>query len=160
MSALVLDDLRDTDLEAVFADQRDPLGRRMAAFGAPDADDRAAFDARWACVRADPSRVVRVLREDGAYVGYLVSFLHDGLRHLGYWITRAAWGRGLATRALRQFLAEFPERPLYARAAADNAASRRVLEKCGFQLVRYERGFAQARGEEIDEVVMVLPAPR
>jgi hypothetical protein len=47
-------------------------------------------------------------------------------------------------------------RPLYARAARDNFASLRVLEKCGFWIVGYERGFACARGEEIEEVVLEL----
>jgi hypothetical protein len=34
----------------------------------------------------------------------------------------------------------------------DDFASLRVLEKCGFSIVGYERGFACARGEEIEEV--------
>jgi RimJ/RimL family protein N-acetyltransferase len=40
--------------------------------------------------------------------------------------------------------------------AADNAGSIRVLEKCGFTLVGKDRGYAHARGEEIDEWVMRL----
>ena len=48
------------------------------------------------------------------------------------------------------------QRPLYARAAADNAASIRVLEKCGFVLISRERGYANARAAEIDEVLMAL----
>lgn len=42
-------------------------------------------------------------------------------------------------------------------AAKDNIASLRVLEKCGFGRVE-ERGYANARGEEIDEMILVLPA--
>jgi RimJ/RimL family protein N-acetyltransferase len=57
---------------------------------------------------------------------------------------------------LRELLGVVPDRPLYARAAADNAGSVRVLEKCGFVLTGHERGFANARGEEIDEVVLTL----
>jgi RimJ/RimL family protein N-acetyltransferase len=49
-------------------------------------------------------------------------------------------------------------RPLYARAAKDNIASLRVLEKCGFTIAGYERGFANARGEEVEEVVLELRA--
>ena len=47
-------------------------------------------------------------------------------------------------------------RPLYGRAAADNLGSLRVLEKCGFVRVGSERGFASARGEEIEEVILRL----
>ncbi|NQV07764.1 GNAT family N-acetyltransferase, partial [bacterium] len=73
-----------------------------------------------------------------------------------YWIDRAHWGKGFATAALSAFLAEAPERPMMARAAADNAASVRVLEKCGFAVVGHDRFHANARGEEIDEIVMTL----
>jgi RimJ/RimL family protein N-acetyltransferase len=72
-----------------------------------------------------------------------------------YWIDRAFWGRGLATAALREFVREEP-RPLHARVAKDNVGSRRVLEKCGFVLIAEERGFANARGAEIDELVLRL----
>lgn len=40
----------------------------------------------------------------------------------------------------------------------DNAGSIRVLEKCGFQVAAESKGFANARGEEIDELVLVLSA--
>jgi RimJ/RimL family protein N-acetyltransferase len=49
-----------------------------------------------------------------------------------------------------------PDRPLHARAAADNIASVRVLEKCGFVVTGHDRGFANARGTEIDEVLLTL----
>jgi hypothetical protein len=32
------------------------------------------------------------------------------------------------------------------------------LEKCGFTITGYERGFANARGKEVEEVVMELRA--
>jgi RimJ/RimL family protein N-acetyltransferase len=51
-----------------------------------------------------------------------------------------------------------PVRPLRARAAADNAGSIRVLEKCGFVVTGRDRGFANARGEETDEVLLTLRA--
>jgi RimJ/RimL family protein N-acetyltransferase len=49
-----------------------------------------------------------------------------------------------------------PSRPLVGRAAKDNVASIRVLQKCGFVLTGEDRGFANARGEEIDEVILTL----
>src|SRR4029453_19193159 len=75
-----------------------------------------------------------------------------------YWIGREFWGRGIATQALAVLLSAVKTRPLYARAAKDNIASLRVLEKCGFTITGYERGFANARGEEIEEVVLELQA--
>ena len=44
----------------------------------------------------------------------------------------------------------------WSRIRADNGASRRVLEKCGFRVVATERGFAEARSREIEEFVLRL----
>ena len=61
----------------------------------------------------------------------------------------------IATRAMRLFLDTQP-RPIRARAAADNAASVAVLGKLGFVEVARDRGYANARGREIDEIVLEL----
>jgi RimJ/RimL family protein N-acetyltransferase len=155
-SRLLLRAVVPGDLEPFFAHQRDPVARQMAAFTSEDPDDRAAFDAHWARILADPAIVNRTIECDGAPAGTVATFEQFGAREISYWIDRALWGRGIATRALRLFLAELPERPLHARAAADNAASIRVLTNCGFVFVREERGFAAARGAEIDERVFRL----
>jgi len=47
-------------------------------------------------------------------------------------------------------------RPLDARVAFDNVASRRVLEKCGFRVIATERNIAEARSAEIEELVLRL----
>src|SRR5215218_9325330 len=52
-----------------------------------------------------------------------------GEREVTYWIGRSYWGKGIATDALTAFLAVERSRPLHARVASDNVASRRVLEK-------------------------------
>ena len=44
----------------------------------------------------------------------------------------------------------------YARAASDNVASLRVLEKAGFRRVGVNRDFAPGRGEEIEETILRL----
>ena len=83
----------------------------------------------------------------------------SGPPEVSYWIGREYWGQGVATRALTALLALVTVRPLYGRAAKDNFASLRVMEKCGFQVVGAERGFANARGEEIDELILRLEGP-
>jgi RimJ/RimL family protein N-acetyltransferase len=56
---------------------------------------------------------------------------------LGYWIGVPYWGRGYATEAVSAFIdhafGEFGCTRLAGRARVSNPASRRVLEKCGFQ---------------------------
>jgi GNAT superfamily N-acetyltransferase len=80
----------------------------------------------------------------------------SGKPEVSYWLGREFWGKGIATTALRLFLSVVAVRPLYARAARDNAASIRVLEKCGFTIAGSARGFANARGAEVEEMVLVL----
>ncbi|GGX79131.1 N-acetyltransferase [Streptomyces minutiscleroticus] len=150
-----LREVHDSDLPVFYRQMNDPEAVRMAAFTAPDPADRTAFDAHWERLRASRD-VVRTVLADGDVVGSAAVYGEPGEREVTYWIDRAYWGRGIATAALRALLAAVPERPLYARAAADNAASRRVLEKCGFRLTARARGYAEARGEEIDEVVLAL----
>lgn len=54
------------------------------------------------------------------------------------------------------YLEMIQERPLYARAARDNPGMIRVLEKCGFKVIMTETGFVNTRGEEIEELVLIL----
>jgi RimJ/RimL family protein N-acetyltransferase len=65
------------------------------------------------------------------------------------------WGRGIATAALSELIKLERARPLHA-AAADNAGSIRVLEKCGFVVAGRSRCFVRARGGEIDLVHLTL----
>jgi RimJ/RimL family protein N-acetyltransferase len=65
-------------------------------------------------------------------------------------------GQGYRHHSSPLYLEHVSKRPIYARAAKDNVGSIRVLEKCGFTLAGQEKGFANARGKEIEEVVMVL----
>ena len=153
---LVLREVEDRDLTVLFEHATDPEAMRMAAFTSPDADDRSSFDRRWARLRSDDSTTNRTIEIDGRVVGHIASFDLEGHRELTYWIGREDWGRGFATRALEEFLLLEATRPLYARAASDNAASIRVLTKCGFHIVGEGRGFAHGRNEETDDVELRL----
>ncbi|MBQ0849970.1 GNAT family N-acetyltransferase [Streptomyces sp. BH-SS-21] len=150
-----LREVHDSDLPVFFRQTNDPESALMAAFTHKDPTDRDAFDAHWKRVRAS-SAVNRTILVDGDVVGNAAVYGEPGEREVTYWIDRAYWGRGIATAALRALLVAVPERPLYGRAAADNAGSLRVLEKCGFVVIGRDRGFANARGAEIDEIVLKL----
>ncbi|MER6983583.1 GNAT family N-acetyltransferase [Streptomyces carpinensis] len=152
---VVLREVHDSDLPVFFRQMNDPEALRMAAFTPKDPADRDAFDAHWARLRTS-SDVLRTILVDGDVVGSTAVYGEPGEREVTYWVDRAYWGQGIATAALRALLAEVRERPLYARAAADNTGSLRVLHKCGFRQAALARGYAQARGEEIDEVVLTL----
>ncbi len=133
------------DLPLFFAHQRDADAAEMAAF---PSRDRAAFDAHWAKTLANPENMVRTIVVDSGVspesgeqiAGNVCSFTRDGKREVGYWIDRAYWGRGVATAALSAYLAVEQTRPLHAGVAKHNAASVRVLQKCGFTFLRGEDG--------------------
>ncbi|QCR18328.1 GNAT family N-acetyltransferase [Agrococcus sp. SGAir0287] len=148
--------LHDGDAEVLFAWERDPVAVRMAAFTRADPDDRAAFDAHLARIRADPGVRMRMVEVDAEAVGTVAAFDADGEREVTYWIARAHWGRGIATAALTALLAEQPVRPLAARVAEANVASRRVLERAGFVEVARERAFAPGVGAEVVELLLRL----
>jgi RimJ/RimL family protein N-acetyltransferase len=149
-------DVTDADLPIFFDLQRDLTYNHMAAFTHKDPDDRAAFDAHWKKILANPENKNRTIVFEGQVAGHIASFPMGGDREITYGIARQFWGRGLATEALRAFLALDTERPLRARAAKDNIGSLRVLAKCGFEVTGEEIGFANARGQEIEEVVLRL----
>jgi RimJ/RimL family protein N-acetyltransferase len=124
-----LRDVTESDLPVFYEQQLDPEATEMAAF---PARDREAFDAHWKKILKDETVRTKTIVADGAVAGNVVSFPREGRTEIGYWLGREFWGRGLATRALEEFLAAVDERPLYAGVAKHNAGSIRVLEKCGF----------------------------
>ncbi len=126
---VTLREVRPEDLPILFGYQCDPEANVMAAV---IARDEAAFAALWHDAQTNPEVTARVIVADGALVGHIATFIADGERSVGYWIGRAHWGRGFATRALARFVELIPTRPLHATIAATNVASQKVLERCGF----------------------------
>jgi len=157
---VLLREVADDDLDVFFEQQRDPEASHMAAFTAKDPADRDAFDAHWRKIRADGSVAVRTVLVDGRVAGHVASYVDEalGAPEVTYWIGKEYWGRGVATFVLGAFLDIVTERPIYGRAATDNVASLRVLAKCGFVVIGRDEGFANARGTEVEEVVLKLAA--
>ncbi len=151
-----LREVRDEDLAVLFEQWADPVAMRMAAFTAPEHMDRDAFARRWSRLRADETVINRAIVVDAEVAGTIGSWGEPGEREVTYWIGRSYWGKGIATCALNAFLTVDRSRPVHARVASDNVASRRVLEKCGFRAIATERGFAEARSSEIEDIVLRL----
>lgn len=151
-----LRDVREADLGVFFEQQLDAEANFMAAFAAKDPADREAFDAKWDKILADEAIRLKTILAAEHVAGHIVSHGWFGEPEVSYWLGKEFWGRGIATAALGLFLDVVEIRPLYARAAKDNVASIRVLEKCGFTISAEDRGFANARGEEVDEVILRL----
>jgi RimJ/RimL family protein N-acetyltransferase len=154
--AITLRTFADDDLDALFEWESDPRAVRMAAFTRADPSDRGAFDAHYERVRGNPANTLLAIDDDGEFVGTVSSFTIGGEREVSYWIAPARWGQGLASRALRAFLAIETTRPLYGRVADHNAASAKVLARAGFVEVGTDTGFAPGVGAEVVEHIYRL----
>lgn len=153
----------DRELDSLLEDPLEPIHTRRLKLRRPMAADapvlaRLANDAALAAMlarlphpytidharsflaQADRELVFAVTaRADGAFLGLC------GLRptakaravDLGYWLGRPHWGQGFATEAAQALVDLAFTAPgiecVGANCRAINAASRRVLEKCGFQ---------------------------
>lgn len=87
----------------------------------------------------------------GPAVGLVSATLSDaGEIELGFMLAPTLWGRGYATEAVRALIealfALTKAERLLASARAENPASRRVLEKCGFAYVDLGLDLLPARG--------------
>jgi RimJ/RimL family protein N-acetyltransferase len=78
-----------------------------------------------------------LITRNGGVIGACGLELRDEMPELGYWLGVPYWGKGYATEAVRALIDhafdELGHETLVAGARVTNPASRRVLEKCGFQ---------------------------
>ena len=147
-----LRDVTEADLPILFEQQWDPEANRMAAFPARDWE---AFTAHWAKILGDEILIAKVILFNGQVAGNIMSFEKSGEPLVGYWIGRQFWGKGIATKALSEFLGQVETRPVYAHVAKHNKASIRVLEKCGFTLFAEGQEISGPGGEKVEELILV-----
>jgi RimJ/RimL family protein N-acetyltransferase len=141
------------DLPRMYDLQLDPDSNRMAV---TIPRTREAFDPHWAKTLGNPKNTTRAILFDGAFVGTVSCFPMDSQDHIGYWIDRTFWGKGIASRALQLLLREVAKRPLVATVATSNGASLRVLQKCGFVVEQVRRDPATDRYPECEVADYVL----
>ena len=133
---LVLRAPRRSDVKAIASFAND---RRIAAntariphpYGIEDAEQFIA------AVNKREGEACFVIMLECAPIGVCsVDLREDGLE-LGYWLGVAYWGHGFATEAARALIdhafGDLEHETLISGARVNNPASRRVLEKCGFQ---------------------------
>jgi RimJ/RimL family protein N-acetyltransferase len=145
---LLLRRLAPTDADDLFALDADPEVRRY--LDAPRAPTRKEVDAALgrmlAAARPGRGFFAAIEMETGDFVGWF-HFRSDtespDVVDLGYKLRRASWGRGYATEGARALVdrgfEEGSVRRVVATALTANAASRRVMEKCGLRLVGHFR---------------------
>ncbi|GEO85802.1 MULTISPECIES: GNAT family N-acetyltransferase [Alphaproteobacteria] len=86
---------------------------------------------------------------DDVHLGVVAIELRHGQWHLGYWLNRYYWGKGLMSEAaggaIERFFRRMPDAVLHSGAFADNAASLRIQEKLGFAIVRCGELYSRSR---------------
>lgn len=145
-----------SDLDFLFQFQLDKEGGYLAAFMPKDPTDKAAYISKYTKLLSDPSVNNQTIIIDNIIVGSIAKFVMHDDTEITYWIDRKYWGQGIATKALKEFLAIETTRPIFGRVAFDNLGSQKVLEKCGFVKIGTDKGFANARQKEIEEFIYKL----
>ena len=146
----------ESDLDTFFEHQLDPDWNQMAAFTAEKPTDREAYFSKWKGIVANDKVNMQTILVDDLIVGSVLHFSMGDEVNVSYGIGKPFWGKGIASKAMEAFIAQVGQRPLYGRVAFDNLRSKRILEKCGFQQIGTETGFANGRGSEIEELIFRL----
>jgi [ribosomal protein S5]-alanine N-acetyltransferase len=105
-----------------------------------------------------------IRNEDAYLIGASgLSGLQVGKSHLaeiGYWLAKPYWGRGIMTAVVRRAcelaFTEFGLAKIMAHVYAENVASAKVLEKCGFQQEGYLRKHFLKDGKYLDARLFAL----
>ena len=99
-----------------------------------------------------------ITNDSGKNIGYIqICKLEDGTWEIGYHIAKNFTGKGYATEAVKAFLPAVAKKlnlkEVYGICLAENTASVRVLEKCGFTQIYQGLGNYQGREVQIIKTI-------
>lgn len=156
VTTVTLRPMLESDLGQFFLDQQDEEARYRAAFTPEDPFDREAYMSKWKKLLHDETVLNKTILVENKIAGSIAKYVMFGEAQITYWISKPYWNRGIASAALKEFLSQYKQRPIFGRTAFDNIASQRVLEKNDFLLVERDRYFSNARKQEIEELIFRL----
>jgi len=155
-SNIELRNTKESDLETLFVFQLDKDANYLAAFTSKDPTNKMEYIEKWTQLLNDSTVHMQTIMMNTKIAGSVVKYEMEGKAEITYWIDKQFWAKGITTIALEIFLKTEHVRPIYGRVAFDNFGSQRVLEKCGFEKIGTEKGFANAREKEIEEFIYKL----
>ncbi len=107
-----------------------------------------------------PFVYVVIRKKDNANIGYVQLVKIEEGWEIGYHIAKIYTGNGYATEAVKLFLGHIKNnsnlKQVFGIALAANKASRRVLEKCGFELIYEGDGLYQGSKRKIIKTIKIL----
>jgi len=162
---------RSGDAAAVVAAGRDPLIPLISTVpaGCDEIAARAFIERQWGRAETGAGYSFAISRLDGdEAVGQLGVWLRDvdrGRVVVGYWVTPAARGQGVAARALEVAcawaLSDLGAARIEVHIEPGNAASLRTAERVGFRREGLMRDFEEIGGERRDLMMLsLLPSDR
>lgn len=163
----VLRSWRDDDVNALVAIANDAdVARHLASDNFPHPYTRD--DARSWILRHKGAPEQYAIEVDGHLAGAIGVFPYSGAQrhvaHIGYWLGKAFWGRGIATAAcgcmVKRMFDEAGFMRLETTVNAPNVASARVLEKNGFVLEGRKRAAVHVDDALCDVLVYALLRPQ
>ena len=113
-------------------------------------------DAEWFITTGSKDKAItKAIEVDGQCVGLIGVYLQQAeyahSAEIGYWLGRPFWRKGLATKAVKFFVDEIFNTTevtcIFNPVTEANIASRRVMEKAGFQLEGKLQGSVQHHGK-------------
>lgn len=145
--------------QSVYENSRDDDTRRFVPDEVYDSVEEARKAIEFLMSRydsADGPFVYPVLTNEGQNIGYVQLCklkLDEGAWEIGYHIAKDFTGKGYATEAVKAFLPAMAQKlnlkEVYGICLAENTASVRVLEKCGFTQIYHGLGNYQGKEAQI-----------
>ena len=146
----------EVHVEAYRQSRNEPEMRATGAYGECDTPSQARERISEGQNTENPGALCAIRAEE-TVVGWAVTNLHDSRAHVayvGYYVLPDYWGNGYASEAARLLVTyafdELNAHRVEASVQADNPASRRVLEKLGFQKEGVKRDAFYKEGEYKD----------
>jgi RimJ/RimL family protein N-acetyltransferase len=101
-----------------------------------------------------------ITERDDVHIGMVGIELRHGRWHLGYWLNRYYWRRGIMTEAVTAALERFgrrmPDVAVFSGVFADNPASLKLQQKLGFDITGCAEIYSFARSTMVPHIETVL----
>lgn len=105
-------------------------------------------------------KVIGSLGIHGSWTSKDEKYAHLNSKEIGYVLSKKYWGKGLMAEAVKAVINYcFKELGLEALTIChfvENIQSKRVIEKCGFEFVKYDKYYAKGLEKEFDEMQYIL----
>jgi RimJ/RimL family protein N-acetyltransferase len=149
------------DADAIAESLSDFAVTRMLARVPAPYDRQDALD--WLTTRASgiaTDWALAVTERDDVHIGTIGLELRHGRWHLGYWLNRYYWRRGIMTEAVSAALERFgrrmPETEVHSGVFADNPASLKLQARLGFSITGCTEVYSFARNTMVPHIETVL----